>query len=208
MSTSFQDVIDAWDRDGATGGDSIHPLPVDSAEWWALGETQAAQVADYAVPGDVVVDYGCGYGRLSIPLAHAGYDLFAVDASQAMLEGVHERASAFDTPSFTAIRSDGTDLHEYFPNRNVDVVIARAVLIHHDYAGVEAIVGALAGILRRGGVLIADWPIAADGEEPRERRGWIDVTTWGRRERHRVATIAGLEPVPTLIAEPSVWRKV
>lgn len=98
MTIEFQDVIEGWQRDAENGGHYIHPLPVDSAEWWALGEAQAAQVADYAEAGDLVIDFGCGFGRLSIPLEQAGYIVLAVDASQAMLDGLAERAAAAGTP--------------------------------------------------------------------------------------------------------------
>lgn len=204
MSTDFQDVIAAWQRDGEAGGHGIHPLPVDSAEWWALGEAQAAQVADYAEAGDLVIDFGCGYGRLTIPLADAGYNVLAVDASQAMLDGLLERAKAAEI-EFGAVRSDGSDLPDVIDHvvgERAAVVIARAVLIHHDYAGVEAIVGNLARVLRPGGHLIADWPIA---DHPRERTNWTDVTTWQAPQRLAVASAAGLEPVDT--GDVSVWRK-
>lgn len=206
MNTSFQGVVDAWDRDAGTGGHTIHPLPVDSAEWWALGEAQAAQVADYAEAGDLVIDFGCGYGRLAIPLEQAGYTVLAIDASQAMLDGLAERAAAAGV-DVGHVRSDGSDLADIVNDlvgEPAAVVICRAVLIHHDYAGVERLVTQLASVLRPGGHLIADWPVA---DHPRERTQWNDVTTWHPRERHRVATAAGLEPVPGLIVEPSVWRK-
>lgn len=206
MSIEFQDVIEAWQKDGENGGHRIHPLPVDSAEWWALGEIQAAQVDEYAEAGDLVIDFGCGYGRLSIPLERKGYTVLAVDASQAMLDGLAERAAAAGV-DVGHVRSDGSDLADIVDdiiNEKAAVVISRAVLIHHDYAGVERLVGQLASVLRPGGHLIADWPIA---EHPRERTNWTDVTTWDGCERHRVAALAGLEPVATLAVEPSVWRK-
>lgn len=206
MSIEFQDVIEAWQRDGENGGHRIHPLPVDSPEWWALGEAQAAQVADYAEPGDLVIDFGCGYGRLSIPLEKAGYIVLAVDASQAMLDGLAERAAAAGV-DVGHVLDDGSDLSQIVDdiiNEKAAVVICRAVLIHHDYAGVERLIGQLASVLRPGGVLIADWPVA---ENERERTNWTDVTTWHPRERHRVAAAAGLEPVSDLSVEPSVWRK-
>lgn len=205
MNIGFQDVITAWQRDGENGGHGIHPLPVDSAEWWALGEAQAAQVDDYAEAGDLVIDFGCGYGRLSIPLEQAGYTVLAVDASQAMLDGLAERAAAAGV-EVAHVRSDGFDLPELVDdiiNEKAAVVIARAVLIHHDYAGVEAIVTLLANVLRPGGVLIADWPVA---DRPRERSNWTDVTTWDPRERLKVADAAGLELVEDN-GGASVWRK-
>jgi 2-polyprenyl-3-methyl-5-hydroxy-6-metoxy-1,4-benzoquinol methylase len=202
MSTDFQGVIDAWQRDGETGGHGIHPLPVDSAEWWQLGEIQAAQVADYATAGEFVIDFGCGYGRLSIPLASAGYNVLAVDASQAMLDGLLERAAAAGV-ELGSLRSDGSDLPDIVDevvNEQAAVVISRAVLIHHDYAGVQRLVTQLASVLRPGGILIADWPVA---DHPRERTNWTDVTTWHPHHRLAVATLAGLEPVEGT----DVWRK-
>lgn len=205
MNIGFNDVIDAWQRDGENGGHTIHPLPVDSAEWWALGEAQAAQVDAYAKPGDLVIDFGCGYGRLSIPLERAGYIVLAVDASQAMLDGLAERAAAAGV-DVGHVRSDGFDLPELVDDligEKAAVVISRAVLIHHDYAGVEAIVTLLANVLRPGGHLIADWPIS---DHPRERARWVDVTTWDPHERLKVADAAGLELVEDN-GGASVWRK-
>lgn len=202
MSIEFNDVIEAWQRDGENGGHGIHPLPVDSAEWWALGEAQAAQVGEYAEPGDLVIDFGCGYGRLSIPLERAGYTVLAVDASQAMLDGLAERAARAGV-EVGHVRSDGSDLAELVDdiiNEKAAVVISRAVLIHHDYAGVQRLVTQLASVLRPGGILIADWPIA---EHPRERTNWTDVTTWHPHHRAAVAALAGLEPVEGT----DVWRK-
>lgn len=203
MNIGFNDVIEAWQREGENGGDRIHPLPVDSAEWWALGEIQAAQVADYAEAGDLVIDFGCGYGRLSIPLERAGYIVLAVDASQAMLDGLAERAAAAGV-DVGHVRSDGSDLADIVDdiiNEKAAVVISRAVLIHHDYAGVERLVTQLASVLRPGGILIADWPTS---ENPRERTHWVDVTTWDPAHRAAVAARAGLE----LVEGAEVWRKV
>lgn len=206
MNIGFQDVIAAWQRDGENGGHGIHPLTVDSAEWWALGETQAAQVDNYAEAGDLVIDFGCGYGRLSIPLASAGYDVLAVDASQAMLDGLARRAEGTDVHLDTLL-SDGSellDIVDHAIGHRAAVVIARAVLIHHDYAGVERLVGQLASVLRPGGHLIADWPVAA---HPRERTNWTDVTTWYATHRRNVALEAGLELVEDN-GGASVWRKM
>jgi 2-polyprenyl-3-methyl-5-hydroxy-6-metoxy-1,4-benzoquinol methylase len=201
-TTTFEDVINGWERDGATGGHGIHPLPVDSAEWWALGEAQAAQVDDYATDGDLVIDFGCGLGRLAIPLVNRGYTVLAVDASQSMLDGLAERAAAAGV-DVGHVRSDGSDLPDIVDdiiNEQAAVVISRAVLIHHDYASVQHLVTQLTAVLRPGGHLIADWPIA---EHPRERTNWTDVTTWHPHHRLAVARLAGLEPVEGT----DVWRK-
>lgn len=203
MSTDFDGVIAAWDADARAGGRRIHPFDPESDEFWALGREQAQQVRSYAEPGAFVVDFGAGIGRLAIPLVELGFDVLAVDSSPAMLDALAERAAAAGVEVPT-VQSDGdglADLIADIADRPVDVVVARAVLIHHDYAGVERIVTALAGALRPGGHLIADWPLGGTGE----RRDWIDVTTWRPVHRLNVARTAGLEPVVS--TEPSVWRK-
>ena len=64
-------------------------------------------------------------------------------------------------------------------------------------------VNSLADLLETGGYLIADWPVS---EAPRERRDWIDVTTWDYADRQKLAKAAGLELVAN--TTPSVWRKL
>lgn len=201
--TDFTAVIDAWDNDGRTGGHHIHPLDPDSPAFWELGRQQARQVREYAEAGARVVDFGAGIGRLTIPLVKMGFEVIAADASTHMLDGLdrHALAAGIAADRLRLVHSHGPGLAD-LTGREVDVVVARAVLIHHDYEGVEAIVTALAETLRPGGHLIADWPVGA----PAERRDWIDVTRWHPHHRLTVARLAGLEPVDTA-AEASVWRK-
>lgn len=197
---SFGQVLEAWDADARAGGQHLHPFPPDSPEFWESGRAQASAVAQYAKPGARVIDFGAGNGRLAIPLAQMGYEVLAVDASQAMLDDLGRRAREAGV-EVTSTLSDGSDLARILGRKKAAVVLARAVLIHHDYAGVERIVGALAKVLRKGGHLIADWPLGDTGE----RRDWIGVTTWRPEHRLQVAERAGLRLVES--GEPSVWRK-
>lgn len=201
--TTFDEVVAAWQTADPT---AIHPLrSVSDEAYWESGRAQALEAAIWIPEGGTVLDFGCGDGRLSIPLATMGYDVVAVDASPEMLARLADHAYSDDTIKFrylVPVLSDGTDLDtKGLPAP--DVVIARAVFIHHDYESVARLVTNLAAILKPSGYLIADWPIS---EAPRERRDWIDVTTWDYTHREQVATDAGL----TLIANttPSVWRKV
>lgn len=202
-SIDFSSVVQAWDRAGEA---HIHPLwDRSQEEYWASGRFQAGEVADYAKAGDTVVDFGCGNGRLTIPLAEAGYDVVAVDSSPTMLQRLKSHASQPGAqPKFRTLQSDGSDLAQKLGKKKADVIVARAVLIHHDYASVEKIVTDLAKALKKGGHLIADWPV---GEKPAERDSWIAVTTWKAPQRLAVAKRAGLSPVRVGI-DPSVWQKI
>ena len=40
----------------------------------------------YLRPGGLVLDYGCGPGRISLFLARSGFEVIGVDSSEAMIE--------------------------------------------------------------------------------------------------------------------------
>ena len=63
-------------------------------------------------PSDqTIIDLGCGTGRTAIPLAHAGYDVIAVDLSQTMLQRLNEKSTAATTHGkVTAIRANLVEL--------------------------------------------------------------------------------------------------
>jgi SAM-dependent methyltransferase len=48
----------------------------------------------HALPGESVLDVGCGSGALALPLARAGHPVCALDFSQGMLAVLRERAAA------------------------------------------------------------------------------------------------------------------
>lgn len=195
MTTNqFAEVIEAWQHADAN---HIHPLRrASKEEYWASGVAQAEQAAQYIPAGGRVLDFGCGEGRLAIPLAQMGFDVIAADAAPAMLDRLRKRARS-QKVRLQVAETDGSNLVTL-----VDAVVCRAVLIHHAHEDVARLVGAFSAILKPGGVLIADWPTG----KHHERRDWIDVTTWVPKDRQLVAERVGLE----LIADgtPSVWRKL
>lgn len=201
--TTFADVVASWQ---AADVNHIHPLRADNPEaYWESGWFQAQQAAVHIRPGGDVVDFGCGDGRVSIPLAHMGFRVFAVDASPTMLERLASEADKqrndFDRDSLILMESDGTGLSMSL-RRQVDAVVCRAVLIHHSVADGFALVEAFANVLKPGGVLVADWPTG----RRHERRDWIDVTVWDEDERTEAAKTLGLEFVSD--DGVSVWRRV
>lgn len=200
--TTFSDVVEAW---RVADPSAIHPLQAErQEEYWRSGWFQAEQAAAYIPSGGTVVDFGCGDGRVSIPLAHMGFRVYALDASTAMLhrlsENVERETRDFNRDDLILMESDGTGL-ELSLRRKVDAVVCRAVLIHHSVADGFALVEAFASILKPGGVLVADWPTG----RRHERRDWIDVTVWDEGERADAARTLGLE----ILADSgvSVWRR-
>lgn len=193
----FDSVVTAWDKAPVT---AIHPLRnVSDTAYWDSGRAQAVDAARHIPEGGSVVDFGCGDGRIAIPLARMGFHVYAVDASAAMLKRVKTHATRENVPLVT-VKSDGLNLATKFLVP-VDAVVCRAVLIHHIHEDVVRLVHNLTSVLKPGGFLVADWPVGRH----HERRDWIDVTTWEPKHRSRVAHAAGLELVED--DTPTVWRK-
>lgn len=194
MSSSFDGVVQAWDQADPV---AIHPLRQQSEEaYWASGEAQAQEVISLVPPNARVIDFGCGDGRLAIPMYRAGLGVLAVDASAAMLDRLREREPEIATYQSTG----GLDLPEDYL---ADALVCRAVLIHHGYNDVARLVKNFAALVKPGGLLIADWPVS---EKPTERSHWIGVTTWDRSIRDKTADLAGWEPVE-VENDPSIWRR-
>lgn len=161
-------VIDAWDK---ADPKAIHPLrDVSEEAYWDSGKVQAAELAEVLPYGGRILDYGCGDGRVAIPLYHLGYNIVAADSSPTMLAALKAREPVVTT---TLINGDE------FPG-GFDAVYCLAVLIHQDYATATEIITNLVDAVDRGGVLILDWPTS---DTPYERKAWIEVTTWSKADQ-------------------------
>jgi 2-polyprenyl-3-methyl-5-hydroxy-6-metoxy-1,4-benzoquinol methylase len=182
---SAEDVISAWDQ---ADPDAIHPTrSISEDAYWASGEAQAQLLATVIPAGSKVLDFGCGDGRVAIPMAGLGYEVTAVDASQRMLDRLAERAPEIVTVQATA---DGVAGH--LGRRRMEAVYSLAVLIHHSYADCLHIIGKLRAATKLGGILVLDWPVS---EQPGEADSWIGVTTWSREQQDEACARIGLEPV-------------
>ena len=178
------DIIEAWDRADPA---AIHPTrAIDEDAYWGSGRDQAADLATALPKGCKVVDFGCGDGRVAIPLRELGYDVTAADASPAMLDRLRQR-----DPDMPTVISDGTDLYGQL-GKKTDAVVALAVLIHHSYADCLTLLAGLREAVKLGGTLILDWPVS---EEPVEGQSWLEVTTWSQQAHDDACTRIGLKPV-------------
>ncbi|GAA4824384.1 class I SAM-dependent methyltransferase [Streptomyces ziwulingensis] len=179
------DVITAWDQ---ADPEAIHPLRrVSEDAYWESGRAQADMVATVIPDGAKVMDFGCGDGRVAIPMGALGYEVTAVDSSQRMLDRLTERA-----PDVTIAHTTADGIVGHLGRRRMDAVYALAVLIHHSYADCLHIIGRLRAATKLGGVLVLDWPVS---ETPGEADSWIGVTTWSPQQQADACARIGLEPV-------------
>ena len=178
-------VIQAWDQ---ADPDAIHPLRrVSEDAYWDSGKAQAAMLATVIPSGAKVLDFGCGDGRVAIPLAGLGYEVTAVDSSQRMLDRLADRA-----PDLTTVQAAADGIAGHLGRRKMDAVYTLAVLIHHSYADCLNIIGILRAATKLGGILVLDWPFS---DQPSEADSWIGVTTWSREQQTDACARIGLEPV-------------
>jgi len=182
---SAEDVIDAWDQ---ADPDAIHPTrSISEDAYWASGEAQAKLLATVIPAGAKVIDFGCGDGRVAIPMAGLGYEVTAVDASQRMLDRLNDRA-----PDLTTLHAAADGIAGHLGRRRMDAVYSLAVLIHHSYADCLHIIGKLRAATKLGGTLVLDWPVS---DQPAEAGSWIGVTTWSAQQQADACRRIGLEPV-------------
>lgn len=199
MSETFASVVDEWRQADPY---RIHPAREHESEdaYWESGVVQAEEAAAWVPAGGTILDFGCGDGRVALPLSLFGYRVTCVDSNEAFLARLITNQNERGGRIRQTILSDGLDLPQRV-DEPVDAVMCRAVFIHHSHADVELLVNSLVQVIKPGGLLICDWPLGPH----HERRDWIDVTTWTREHRSKVARAAGLELVQD--GKPSVWRK-
>ena len=104
------------------------------------------------------LDFGCGVGRLTLPLASAFDEVTGVDIAPAMLEQGRRRASGF--PGVRFVLNDSDDL-ELLAGERFDLVYTGLVLQHMPSRAIALrYLSGLAALVAPGGVLVAQVPVA------------------------------------------------
>lgn len=162
----IDEVTQAWEEADPR---SLHPVRAVSEEAYRISGLNQGALLGTVLPPGTVIDFGCGDGRLAIPLHDLGFDVIAVDGAQAMLDRL-----AVAAPDLPLVRSDGTDLAEAV-GEPVDSLIAIGVLAEYGPTAVELLVENLRATVRVGGVLVLDWPAADEHRGLCERVGLLPM---------------------------------
>lgn len=195
MSDHLLETALAWDRCAHTADARvvIHPSGVDPVEYERSGLEMFWRLRAIIGPDRRrrILDFGCGDGRVTIPLACYYHDVWGADASQMMLDRLTARAPV------RTILSDGTRLGE----ERFDVIVSLAVLCHHTRAAATRILQTLSGALTLNGQVILWVPVYEQG---RETTGWNDLTVWTPAELRTMAEEAELG-VDQLVCNPGAF---
>jgi len=137
--------------------DRYAPLRFGESErqFWESGESEARRLADYLadlggvkLADAVVVEYGCGVGRVAIPLAAIAGSVVGYDISEPHLKLARLRAAAVGRTNFRAVAV--YDLpNELEP---CDVFYSRIVLQHNAPPVIGHLIRTLIRSLRVGGI--------------------------------------------------------
>ena len=102
-----------------------------------------------------VIDIGAGTGNVTIPLLEAGRIVTAIDISRAMLDKMHFKLSALESPKIRILQQSAEDLTE-FPDCSFDGV--NILLALFDMGDPVTALNAAIRVLRFGGVIIITEP--------------------------------------------------
>jgi ubiquinone/menaquinone biosynthesis C-methylase UbiE len=112
----FTESSDYWDR--------VYRARSVKAQVYRRRQSRILEWVDaVASPGSTVVDVGSGAGHLSVALAARGFDVVAIDNSEAMVQRTRENAAiAGVADRVRAIAGDSEDLS--LPDDSFDIVVA------------------------------------------------------------------------------------
>lgn len=163
-------------------------------EFWPVGMQEATDIAKLLKPTDTVMDYGCGVGRIAIPMAriHPGR-VIGVDVSLEMLSkaarfGFEQNAVC---PEWQRAKATG---QIPIKSGTVNLVYECLVFQHIPYAHMETVLGEISRVLKANGSLLCAMP-AQQGPDIDQKFQKVPPTdTWHSRYYSLDAWKAMMEP--------------
>lgn len=140
-----------WDRWALAGNEGVPRTPegdLDVRAATEAGERDARRVLPFLHPDAVVLELGCGVGRLLRPVACHVKEAIGVDVSAVMIE----EAELFlaGAPNVRLIKCDGATL-EGVESESVDLVFSLLALIHVDKRSAFRYLREIRRVLKPGG---------------------------------------------------------
>jgi len=111
-------------------------------------------ILKYLNPGDVVLDFACGTGTLSIELASQVKEIHAIDISSRMIAAASKKSSERKVVNIRFLHT--TIFDETFTNAAFDVVMAFNIL--HLLDDTRQVLQRINHLLKPGGVFISSTP--------------------------------------------------
>lgn len=194
----YQELKRGWDKAAITNANAaIHPAGAHSKE--AYQESAYADIRRLKEAIDLtslysnpygpwppltIIDFGCGNGRMSVPLSEVFTHVYAVDMSYSMLQQIPATAA-----NITRVLS--VDNEFTLPDNTLaDIAVSVSVFIHNTYAMGKQIMQQIAANLKPGGYAFLQIPIYS---APKEPSNWTDVGVWNTAMLQEAANESGLE---------------
>jgi SAM-dependent methyltransferase len=127
----------------------------DPEEFEAAGRRDAATIGALIEPTDTVLDLGCGIGRVTRYVAPLCSEIWAVDASETMLDYARKRLA--DVPNIRFVQGAGSSLPDV-PSESVDVAYSMLTLQHVEREHAFLLLRELRRILKPGGRAFLTFP--------------------------------------------------
>lgn len=135
----------------------------DADSFFATGAEEIGQAvvwADQLVPSlrrGQALDFGCGIGRLTLPLAGIFKELVGVDGASSMIEQARQNAAARGVTNCRFVLNTEGDLR-IFPDDAFDFIYSRIVLQHIPAPASTTFLSEFVRVLRPGGLAIFQVP--------------------------------------------------
>jgi len=181
----------------------VHP---GASEHYARAESYEARYAarsedvDYYLglvrPGQTVLEYGAGAGRLTLKLAQKGAQVCAVDISRPMLDLLRRRTLGLAPQVRRRITIQEADMRSFRSRRRFDWVIVAFHGVGHLYTvqDIEAFLGRAWLQLRPGGRLVFDLPFPRIDMDEYDPIAAVRVTEMDGPDGPELLTLRGYQP--------------
>ena len=163
-SKFFNSYERVWDTLAMTEGDAMEAALTgvkDKKEFDLAGEEIAEMLKEFITPEDVVLDVGCGIGRIEKGLAKHCAEIHGVDVSKRMVKLARKRLKGFG--NVYIYRNSGRDLSS-FPDDKFDFVFSIDVLQHLEKEDSVFYLYEIHRVLKPNGKLYFNVPNFFDGE--------------------------------------------